>query len=176
MQRERHIYTNRPPQENQMFKSWQEYDFKHLTVYTNPVAKGRPRFTKNGHAYTPKETAEYENLIRQCWITAHGKSIYPRYIDMALDFYMPIPKSMSKADKEKALLGELRPDKKPDIDNLIKAVQDALNETAYWDDKQIVRLRADKWYATEGRVEITLREMKTTWQDEKEKKKRTKTT
>lgn len=154
------MYKKRPDQDNPQFSSWQQFDTKHLTVFTDPVAKGRPRFTKTGHAYTPRPTLEYEELIRQCWILAHGRNIFTGYIEMNLDFYIPIPKSMSKADKQKAIECELRPDKKPDIDNLIKAVQDALNEVAYWDDRQIVRLKAEKWYATEGRVEIRIRELK----------------
>ena len=28
-----------------------------------PVGKGRPRFTRQGRAYTPAKTAKYENLV-----------------------------------------------------------------------------------------------------------------
>lgn len=163
MQKE-NIYRNKPyeyrkPQKGKQYDCWHGPGVRTITIYTEPVAKGRPRFTKNGHAYTPQKTADYEDLIRQCWLLAHGKNISTKYIRMDLDFYVPIPKSMSKADKEKALQCELRPDKKPDIDNLIKAIQDALNEVAYWDDKQIVSLRADKWYTTQPRVDIKIEEL-----------------
>lgn len=142
-----------------IWSKWHLYDTRQLTVYTEPVAKGRPRFTAKGHAYTPQKTADYESLIRECWLAAYGKTQLTGYIEMALDFYVPIPKSMSKADKQKAIECELRPDKRPDIDNYIKAIMDALNEVAYWDDKQIVSLRAEKWYATEPRVEIRIKEV-----------------
>ena len=31
-----------------------------FTIEGEPKGKGRPRFTRGGHAYTPKETVEYE--------------------------------------------------------------------------------------------------------------------
>lgn len=156
---DRNIYT-RKGQNNELFSSWEEFTTRQLTVYTEPVAKGRPRFTKNGHAYTPKRTADYEKLIRDCWLLAHGKNISTGYIEMSCDFYVPIPKSWSKAKKQKAIECELRPDKKPDIDNFSKAVKDALNEVAYWDDAQIVTEHNNKWYSTEPRVEIRVKELK----------------
>lgn len=129
-----------------------------LILYTEPVPKARPRFTRSGHAYTPKKTAEYESMIRNCWQLAHN-DVLTGDLKVRIDFYMPIPKSMSKADKQKAIEEELLPSKKPDIDNLAKAVLDALNEVAYWDDKQIVKLRLNKWYSTEPRIEITIKEL-----------------
>ena len=29
-----------------------------------PYGKGRPRFARNGHAYTPEKTAKYERLVQ----------------------------------------------------------------------------------------------------------------
>ena len=37
-----------------------------------PRGKGRPRFSKSGHAYTPSETVAYEKLVRACWYKAAG--------------------------------------------------------------------------------------------------------
>lgn len=48
-----------------------------------------------------------------------------------------IPKSASGKRRERMLLGIDLPTKKPDADNVLKAVCDALNGTAYQDDKQI---------------------------------------
>lgn len=151
-------------------KKWDEYQdmyssdksdddkTRRLIIYTEPVPKGRPRFTRQGHAYTPKETLRYESKIRTCWQLAH-LGVITGEIKVRIDFYMPIPKSMSKADKQRAIEQELLPAKRPDIDNLAKSVLDALNEVAYWDDNQIVKLRLNKWYATEPRVEITIMEI-----------------
>ena len=35
-----------------------------FTVDGEPVGKGRPRFTRNGHAYTTEKTADYEQLVK----------------------------------------------------------------------------------------------------------------
>ena len=46
------------------------------------------------------------------------------------------------------------PKVKPDLDNVVKAVLDALNGVVYRDDAQVVNLVATKRYATEPRVEV----------------------
>ena len=38
-----------------------------FTVPGVPVGKGRPRFTRGGHAYTPEKTAAFEEKVRLCW-------------------------------------------------------------------------------------------------------------
>ncbi len=44
-----------------------------FTVPGVPVGKGRPRFMKNGHTYTPQKTRDYENKVVQCWKSQSGK-------------------------------------------------------------------------------------------------------
>lgn len=61
------------------------------------------------------------------------------------------PKSWSKRKKAQAALGMYRPTKKPDADNIAKAICDALNGVAYKDDKQIVELKVEKYYAPSGK-------------------------
>lgn len=48
------------------------------------------------------------------------------------------------------LNGLERPTKKPDIDNIIKLIFDALNKVAYHDDNQIVDVEVHKFYAENG--------------------------
>lgn len=57
------------------------------------------------------------------------------------------------------LNGELMPAKKPDIDNIAKAVLDALNSVAYRDDIQIVELQIRKQYSEKPRLEICMEEL-----------------
>ena len=57
------------------------------------------------------------------------------------------------------LLGIKRPTKKPDIDNAIKAIADALNGVAYYDDSQIVYIEATKHYAEKPQTVVTLWEL-----------------
>lgn len=123
-----------------------------------PVAKGRPRMTRSGHAYTPQKTRDYEAWVRLCWLrTGQPMSLQP--LQIRLEFYLPIPKSYSKKQREAALAGVLLPTKKPDIDNLVKVVLDGLNGLAYKDDKQIVALEAAKGYEITPLTRVTLREV-----------------
>jgi Holliday junction resolvase RusA-like endonuclease len=57
------------------------------------------------------------------------------------------------------LSGFLRPTSRPDTDNYIKSVQDALNGIVWKDDSQVVALIADKWYSDKPRIEIDVREV-----------------
>ena len=50
-----------------------------------------------------------------------------------------------------------RPTKKPDLDNIIKAIADSLNGIAYKDDAQIVELKSKKFYSDTPRVEVTIK-------------------
>jgi Holliday junction resolvase RusA-like endonuclease len=57
------------------------------------------------------------------------------------------------------LLGYVRPVVKPDADNLLKTIADALNGVCYSDDSQIVEVTLNKWYAEEPKAEILIREI-----------------
>lgn len=50
------------------------------------VGKQRPRMTKGGHVYTPKETEDAERLIRGEWLKQHGTKYAghegPIYLDV----------------------------------------------------------------------------------------------
>ena len=50
----------------------------------------------------------------------------------------------------------IRPMKKPDNDNVVKIIQDALNLVAYHDDVQIVDCQLRKFYSDRPRVEVTI--------------------
>lgn len=64
------------------------------------------------------------------------------------------PKSMSRKRQYQALMGEVRPTTKPDLDNLLKSVKDALNGVAYVDDSQIVTITAEKAYGEQPKTII----------------------
>ena len=75
---------------------------------------------------------------------------------MDIKAFFKIPKSTSKKQKERMLTGEIRPTKKPDMDNIVKAVADALNGIAYEDDKQIIECSIKKYYTEEERIEVEI--------------------
>ncbi len=73
--------------------------------------------------------------------------------------YRQIPKSFSITPRSKAHAGELRPTTKPDVSNVLKSIEDALNGVVWVDDRQIVGLVVSKAYDDNPRVEVEIREI-----------------
>jgi Holliday junction resolvase RusA-like endonuclease len=128
-----------------------------FTIDREPVPKARPRFYQ-GHAITPSRTKAYEAAVRRHYLAASGK-LHEGAIRIDITFYMPIPKSRSKKDKKLMLEGRIRPQGRPDIDNLEKAVWDALNGYAWTDDARIVESSAKKLYAEHSCSVVTIEEL-----------------
>lgn len=128
-----------------------------------PQGKQRPRFSRiSKTVYTPTKTAKYEKQIAKAYIESGGKCIPADcYVSVSVSAFFPIPKSYSKKKREDCLERILRPDKKPDMDNILKVVLDALNKVAYEDDKQVVELIGRKYYTYgEGYLWISVSEAK----------------
>lgn len=131
-----------------------QYIFK---IQGEPMGKGRPRFTKVGRTYTPKETSNYENWVKLCF-----KETYPyatpteERLRVYIDAFFTIPKSFSKKKKELAYDALISPTKKPDCDNIAKIILDALNGIAYKDDKQVVKLQVNKYYSEQPCVIVQI--------------------
>ena len=120
-----------------------------------PQGKGRPRLSY-GRIKTPEQTVIYENYIKLLY-RAQVKTDFEGPIKIAINCYYKIAKSDNKKLKESKLSGKVRPfNIKPDIDNVVKIICDALNEVAYKDDTQIVELVATKHFADKPRVEVTI--------------------
>ena len=134
-----------------------------FTVYGEPRGKGRPRFNKNGHTYTPAETAQYERMVRTMFLSRYpraekiGKDIPVR---AKINAYYKIPDSAGKGRKHLMKAGLIRPTKRVDADNIAKILLDALNGYAYHDDAQVVELEVKKLYAqSEPYVDILIEEV-----------------
>lgn len=128
-------------------------------VYGEPVAKGRPRFTRQGRTYTPKRTHDYESEVAMMAKAAMGSS-EPLETPVTVCVYatFPIPQSYSKKRTEACLNGSERHIKRPDLDNCVKAITDGMNGIVYKDDSQIVNLHAKKVYGTTPMVEVFVKE------------------
>lgn len=113
-----------------------------------PQGKGRPRFTKTGHAFTPQATRDYEKLIAEEYKAAKGETL-DGYIRVNVKAYYKIPKATTKEKRGMIERGLLKPAVKPDIDNVVKAILDGLNGVAYHDDNQVVYVDGEKFYAEE---------------------------
>lgn len=134
-----------------------------FTVLGEPVGKGRPRFRNAGNfvqTYTPEKTVNYETLVqleyrRQCHDFKFEKEVP---LDVRITAYYGIPKSASKKKAQLMRDRKIRPIKKPDADNVIKAILDALNKIAYHDDTQVADLQLRRFYSDNPRVVITMQE------------------
>lgn len=128
-------------------------------VYGEPVAKGRPRFTRQGRAYTPKKTHDYESEVAMMAKAAMGNSD-PLETPIAVFVHVtfPIPQSYSKKRTEACLNGSERHTKRPDLDNCVKAITDGMNGIVYQDDSQITSIHATKVYGSIAMVEVMIKE------------------
>ncbi len=121
----------------------------HLPVVPVGQMRARARTVKPGLAtvYThSKQRARQGELIR------HLKPHVPSAplagpLEIEIVCYLPVPKSWTKANCTSALMGHIRPDKKPDADNLAKHLLDAMTAAGFWlDDAQVVELSVKKYY------------------------------
>lgn len=139
-----------------------------LTILGNPESKQRPRVSMaNGivRTYTPSKTTNYEAVIRHEYTEKYGKLMFDKdtMVVAHINAYFGLSKGdygvkgLNKSGRTKMENVYCMTHK--DLDNIVKCVLDALNGVCYVDDKQIVTIRANKYWTMESpRVEITLKE------------------
>ena len=126
----------------------------------SPIGQGRPKFsTINGYAkaYDPEKSRNYKAYVKMLATQAMKENDFEMITGpcaIQIFAFFDVPKSKSKKFKEAALEGKERPTKKPDADNIVKAILDALNGLIYKDDSCIVDLHCIKYYSDVPRVEV----------------------
>lgn len=139
-----------------------------FTVSGQPVAKGRPRFRivrpRDGaefvNAYSPPETVAYEARVSMAAkIAMAGRFPSSAPIEIMLELRMQIPESWTKKKRLAASLGQVRATKKPDADNVLKGVKDAMNGIVWVDDSQVVVVTVRKLYHADPCVIVAVREV-----------------
>ena len=138
-----------------------------FVIMGEPQGKGRPRFSvAGGHVKTrtPEKTASYENLIRVEYMRQCGDFRFDDNDMLGVEILAVygVPKSDSKKKALEKEDGDLRPTKKPDMDNVMKVVADALNGYAYRDDTQIVDAMVRKFYGKIPFVKVVVFKVKKT--------------
>lgn len=133
-------------------------------VEAKPQGKARARTFYDKRAdkmrsVTPQQTKSYEDLIRWSYKAAGGQYMGEKLIKVEIQAFYPIPKSWSKKKRNDAIFDRIRPTTKPDTDNIIKVVLDALNGVAYYDDKQVVSVSCDKYYGETGYLRVKIQEI-----------------
>jgi Holliday junction resolvase RusA-like endonuclease len=119
-----------------------------FTVPGIPVAKGRPRFVRAGQftrAVTPKQTIDFENRVR---LSAQAAGIRP--LDGPVEVHIRAVWPMKGQPLKRSKRPSSWKPTKPDADNVLKAVLDALNGIAYHDDGQVCVALIHKIHAAQG--------------------------
>jgi len=124
-----------------------------FTILGDPRPQGRPRFTRIGgfvKAYDPKQSRDYKQTL-----AAQLAAQSPEFIEQGkavsiyVEFVFARPKSLPKRVEDHV--------KKPDLDNLIKALKDAAKGILWHDDSQVVQLSARKVYGITPMTVIEVR-------------------
>ena len=139
--------------------------------------------------YTPKQTTEYEKLVRASYTTV-SKMFFDKNIPLEISIIalfsissgkLPKPSRAQNLLEEKSITSRAEglisgnslqdskevasanchiarwPTKKPDSDNIIKIILDALNGVCYYDDAQICKVNFEKKYAEISETRITIK-------------------
>jgi len=119
------------------------------------VPQGRPRVFVNQNTgrpvvYDPKKSKDWKGIVswhaRQNWTG----EILQGPIEMALVFHLQRPKSLPKKVRFHM--------KRPDLDNLTKAVKDGMKGIIYRDDSQVILMHLGKRYGNTPGVSVRIRE------------------
>ena len=129
------------------------------------VLLGEPvPFARTGHRggqhFTPKKqrnTAAALKIEAGNAIKELRQAPFDEPVEMALHAEFAIPATWSNRKKSAAIAGEIRPGKRPDIDNLYKLAADALNTIVYRDDALVVDAKLRKVYGVEPKIVVTVR-------------------
>lgn len=133
-----------------------------ITIPGELRGKGRPRFARQGpfvRAFTDAKTASAETWVRSCAVDVVCGAPIAGPVSVRLDVGVGVPASWPKKRRADALAGIIWPTGKPDLDNVLKLVGDALNGIVWADDKQIVRAEVMRRYVEAPQAVLTVTEV-----------------
>jgi len=126
-----------------------------VRVFGLPIAQGRPRARAFQHhgatrvsVYDPATSRDWKRTVLAQVLPQKPPAPVEGPLVMVVEFLMPRPQSLPKRETFHV--------KRPDVSNMIKAIEDALNGIVYRDDSQIVDLRATKTYSPSPGVRIRI--------------------
>ena len=131
---------------------------RRFTVMAVPRGQGRPR-AGNGTIYKAREDKAWEKVILTSY-SMHNPGVkpYTGAVKISIEAVMPVPVSKPRRVQDDMMTGKVPVMKKPDVDNIAKAVLDALNGAAWLDDKQVIALRVAKRYGHPARMTVEIEE------------------
>ena len=121
-------------------------------ILGDPRPQGRPRFYKRGNfigVCDPKESRNYKQTLAAQIAAQNPVYIQDGAISLECEFIFARPKTLPKKVVDHT--------KKPDLDNLLKALKDAMTGIVWHDDAQIVSLSARKDYGDVPGIKMVVR-------------------
>jgi Holliday junction resolvase RusA-like endonuclease len=120
-----------------------------FTVPAVPIAQPRQRHAVRGnHAvnYLPSKhpVHAFKATCRIAAAEVMTGGPMTGAVMLTLQIVLPRPKSITRKTRPNP---RLRHAKKPDVDNLVKSIKDALTGLVWVDDSQVAELHASKWVA-----------------------------
>lgn len=130
------------------------------TLHLEPKPQSRPRFGRN-RAYEDGKMTQWKRNCESQLRSLNPKIIPKGPVYVAMTFYIYPPKRIAEAKKKRLELESetIYVDKRPDIDNYIKAILDCSNEILLKDDGQVAALSSQKLYSLDPRIEIEIYEL-----------------
>ena len=126
-----------------------------ITIKAEPTAKGRAKTSyRNGKVwtYTPAKTQNAEKLIRDRLVKYQADCFPPHTpVNLSVVFY----RTRCEWQRKKCKL-ETMPVRKPDTDNFLKLLLDAINGLLVSDDAQITTIHAKKRWTDKPYGYITI--------------------
>ena len=126
-----------------------------ITFPIAPVVASRARVTR-WSTYFPKRYTQFRKEFREL-LEKYKAEPTDSLLYVKLDFYVQLPKTMSKKKKEEKEGKHC--DNNADLDNYVKATLDSLEGKYYNNDKQIVMIRARKYWSDTGHIEFKMEEI-----------------
>lgn len=118
--------------------------------------KGSPipwmRAGRKGNKYYDKQMTE--KTAKQWELKSQMMGLYSHSepLKVTMEFHMPIPKSWAKVKQKRAL--HKPHSSRPDVDNLLKFVDDSLNSILWQDDAIIYEVHIRKFYSDEPKTRL----------------------
>lgn len=131
-----------------------------ITILGEPIGQGRPRAVRKGkhvRVHSAPKSAQWEALaadrMRDAWTAADpDRKAYDGPVSLHVTAYGPRPKSMLK----RLGTGAQWRTTKPDLDNIVKSVSDALVKAGVLrDDVLVARITAESYVCPEGEPPCT---------------------
>ena len=120
-----------------------------LFVKGIPKPQPRPRLANNGKVFNPHSADIWKNEIKAAFLACRRETITTPVL-LKVVFYLPLPKNkQSLSVRNESIEHSI----KPDLDNLLKALMDAMTNVCIWEDDALVyKIESEKWYASTSRT------------------------